>query len=246
MRECLLGTTTRRDLNNFVKKVPSVEDRKDILLYRYDDSDFCLFFWACLCQMSNVIDFSIKYCNIPPSVKQSFQEMEKEMYECGRCNSIQCNLDKVTKEEFTPLQIAIWSKNKLSVENLVMNHRFDVDEESHPLGITPLQLACSMNWIEMVNYLIKRGKANVAKLDNFGKNTLMYTLLGGSCWKMCLMSSRRRNDDDDENIKLKICQILLKHGAGKNERDKISGLNSFDVCASMGYISIISLLLYSR
>ena len=252
-------TKCTRQILSFIKSITSIQERKDIFLYKHNclqNDDFCLFFAACIYEMNIMIDFSINYCNIASNSKQRLDEIEQKLYTCKRCHAIQCNIDKNNKEQFTPLLLAIWLKNKSSVKNLLQKN-FNVNDESYPLGITPLQLACSMNWIEMIHYLIIKQHANVTKLDNFGKSSLMYTLLGGNYWKLCLNSCKRNcsiycniiddsneiENENNDNIKYTICKILLTYGANLiiQEKDRYSGLNIFDICKKMKYTSILSL-----
>ena len=264
LRKCLLSKTTRQELNKFLKQVPILQDRRNIFLFRYSDEDFCLFFWACVYQMNNIIDFSINNCNIPINIKQSFEELEKKFYECNVCRVFQCNIDKTVKEEFTPLFFAIWSGKKVCVENLLslmqqwqkkeekqQQQQQFINEESYPSGITALQLACSMNSIDIVKCLIYNWNADVNKLDKYGKTSLMYTLLGGNDWKICLLLKREIKEKeeerrDEEEQKLKICQLLLENGVSKvllYEKDKVSGLNAIDICQKLGYNLINKLFL---
>ena len=231
LRTRFLSKITRSQLNNLHREVPILKDRKDIFLFRHYNNDFCLFFWACLHQMNNVINFCINNCDIQGDIKQSFEELEMQLYECSQCHFVQCNIDKIIEEKFTPLLLTVWFGNVNSVENLLsigqqqqqQQQKFNVDEESYPLGITPLMLACSRCDFQMVKCLIKQWNANIVKCDKNGKSTLMYTLLGGKSWKMCLSLKREckegRGGKEEEQLQQQ--QQLQHHQQQeKNEFDK--------------------------
>ena len=247
-KEILNGHVTRQTL----KSLKNIRNKKDILLHRFQENDFSLFFKACIMDLTHVINFSRKECDIDPrDTRQSLVEMEEKLYECKVCKMIQCNVDKKENETFPPLMFVIWfSKDKTIVENFLNNNNVDISS-SFPLGITPLQLACSENNIEIVRLLIeKQGSDVTRKMDNMNKSLLMYTLLGGNGgWKMCLLYHQKCNNDDDDNeeeevIKHKICEILLKHGANAviNEKEKSTGFNAIDIARKLGYLSIVKLL----
>ena len=252
-KDILNGCLTRQTLKSF----KNIQNKRDILLHRYQENDFSLFFKACIMNLTHVINFSFQECDIDPRyTRQSMVEMEEQLYECKVCNMIQCNIDKKEKETFPPLMFVIWfMKDKTIVENFLLNFDYSSSSSSSsfPLGITPLQLACSENNFEIVKLLIdNNGAADVTKMDNMNKSSLMYTLLGGrnGGWKMCLLYHQKCNnkeeeeeEDDDEVIKHKICEILLKHGANTviNEKEKSTGFNAIDIARKLGYLSIVKL-----
>ena len=245
-RDILNGRITRQTLKSFKK----IEDKKQILLHRFQENDFSIFFKACIMNLNHVINFSFKECDInPQDIRQSLVEMEEKLYECKSCNMTQCNIDKKVNEIFTPLMFVIWfAEDKSNIENLLVQKNFllGIDAQSFPLGITPLQLACSKNCLETVRLLIDKGGADVTKLDNMNKSVLMYALLGGNCWKLCLVYHNNNNnddDDDDENTKYKICILLLENGADEiiDEKEKSTGFNAIDIATKLGYPSVVQL-----
>ena len=232
MREKILnGNITRNTLKSF----KNVRNKREILLYRYAKDDLSLFFKAYTLNLNVVINFGIEECDINlQKIKQSFIEIEKNLYECKRCNMIQCDIDKMIDEEkFSPLMFAIWINryNIKIIKNLLTQVNID-NQTSYPSGITLLQLACSMNNLEIVKILLN----NNAKVDN---KTIIYTLLGGkSGWKLCLNFKEKNyiDDDDDENVKYNICKLLLLQ-----QNEKL--VFAIDIAKRLNYHSIVELLI---
>ena len=228
---------TRNIIKKFLLKIPLIEDRKKIFLHRYDeDSDFSLFIAACYMQLNSIIEFCIKFCNINLQIRQSLMEIE-DIYVCQQCHCIQCNIEKITKEQFTPLMHVIWLRNKPAIENLLKIDKSIINCESYPTGITPLQLACSMNCIEMIRFLINKG-ANVSKLDYLNKNCLMYVIFGDN-WPLCFNKEKSFYNNKVEKIKYKICQYLIENGANDiiSIKDKYTNLNVINIIKKLQYSS---------
>ena len=242
-KQILNGRITRQTLNAFKRE----KDKRNILLYRSQENDLSIYFKACTLNLKQIIDFGFEECDLNPrDIRQSLPEIEEKLYMCRFCNMMQCNAYKITNEKYPPLMyvICFFKNKKPIIDNLLF---LGVDDQSCSLGITPLQLACSLNDIEIIKILINRGKADAAKLDNMNNSSLIYTLLGGlNGWKMCLIKKTKtaEEEEEEENIKHDICTILLNNGADKviDEREKIKGLKPIDIAIGLRYESIVNLL----
>jgi len=130
------------------------------------------------------------------------------------------------------LKLLYWYKQKKAISNaflksIIVNERNTniLSQVNEGCGLTPLNVACKNNTIELMKYLIKKG-ADVNKLNGYGET--------------CLFSICNRNNRDYKND-IEILKYLINNGADVNKENEEGETPLHRACAWQ-YMDIIKIL----
>lgn len=117
------------------------ENQEEEIIHQSQECLWGLLHYACLSGSSEIVSFLI-----------------------GKC--VNCN--KVTLDEWTPLQLAVFFQRKDCVLELLKHPNLQINKQTKFRG-TGLHIACEMNDVEMVRLLLE--KCPVTSIDDFRKKT---------------------------------------------------------------------------